>query len=314
MLHHVAVALSQPIAPVMYMRKPYPNHDREGDGNFQIAVEYNDPHVCHSPFRQLWLWMHASAFDDGYNALKLACQKQMNETSTSINCFSLEGKLAKLELIGSKAFQLLLKTLRPVTDISKDPLQLKKCSALEADGDSEKNKIFVLEDKKNVSSTAILSFIVKEPRLLLNERIADFWGSASSIIPNNVRDDEANELSSSWSKFEGSTIFNDRSLWDANSGISPPVEENVLCMEKHQQHLDFICLDDPKSGTAKTSNEAQCSRSCPILLLKNNNQKGSPIGVHCTEDYGVRLLKSCSSEEFNEEMKANAHEEDGLGR
>ncbi|KAI9173800.1 hypothetical protein LWI28_006760 [Acer negundo] len=76
-LHHVGVPLSQPMAPVTYMWKPYPNHDREGDGNFQNAVECNDPHVCHSLFRQLWLWMHASAFDEGYNALKLACQKQV---------------------------------------------------------------------------------------------------------------------------------------------------------------------------------------------------------------------------------------------
>ncbi|KAK0587699.1 hypothetical protein LWI29_027159 [Acer saccharum] len=181
MLHHVGAPLSQPIAPMTYMWKPYPNHDREGDGNFLNAVECNDPHVCHLPFRQLWLWMHASAFDEGYNALKLACQKQMNETSTSTNCFSLEGKLSKLEVIGSKAFQLLQKTLHPVTDISNDPLQLKKCSALEADGESEKNKIFVLEDEENVSS-AILSFIVKDPRLLSNERTADFPESTSSII------------------------------------------------------------------------------------------------------------------------------------
>ncbi|TXG63282.1 hypothetical protein EZV62_010276 [Acer yangbiense] len=292
MLHHVGAPLSQPIVPVTYMWKPYHNQDGEGDGNFHDAVGCNDPHVCHSRFRQLWVWMHASAFDEGYNALKLACQKQMNETSTSINCFSLEGKLAKLEVIGSKAFQLLQKTLSPVTDISKDSLQLKKCSSLEADSDSEKNNIFVLEDEENISSCANLSFIVKDPRLLSNERTADFPESASSIISNNVQEDEANEhvvlpgisdkseefLSSSQSKFDGNTCFYDRSLWDANNGISPPVEENVLCMEKHQQHLDFICLDDSKSGTTKTSNKVQCSRSCPILLLKNNNEKGSPIG------------------------------------
>ncbi|KAL5791959.1 hypothetical protein ACOSP7_000553 [Xanthoceras sorbifolium] len=294
MLHHIGAPLSQPIAPVIYMWKPYHNKDIVGDVNYHNAVGCNEPHkiVCHSQFHQLWVWIHASAFDEGYNALKLACQKQMNDSSTSINCFSLEGQLAKLEVIGSKAFQLLQKTLHPVTDISKDSLQLKKCSALEADGDFEKNKIFILENEENVSSCAILSYIVKDPRLLLNERTADVPESASTVIYNNVPEDEANEhvdlpgipdkskelLSSSWSKFEGSTKFYDRILWDANNGISPPVEENVLCMEKHQQRLDFICLDDPKSGTTETSNRVQCSRSCPILLLKNNNQKGSPIG------------------------------------
>lgn len=176
--------------------------------------------------------------------------------------------------------------------ITKDSFQLKNCSGLKADGDSEKNKKFVLENEDSVSSCAILSLTVKDPRLLLNERIADVPESASTIVPNSVLADAANErvtlpevsdksgelCSSSWSKFEGSTIFNHRSLWDANSGLSPPVDENVLCMEKHQQRLDFLCLDDPKSGATITSNKVQCSRSCPTLLLKNKNKKGSPIG------------------------------------
>ena len=33
---------------------------------------------CFSSFRQLWLWMHASAFNEGCDALKFACQKLVN--------------------------------------------------------------------------------------------------------------------------------------------------------------------------------------------------------------------------------------------
>ena len=31
-----------------------------------------------SSHRQLWVWIHASAFSEGYDALKFACQKQVH--------------------------------------------------------------------------------------------------------------------------------------------------------------------------------------------------------------------------------------------
>lgn len=40
---------------------------------------------------------------------------QMDERGILINCISLEGELAKIEVMGLKAFQLLQKALRPVT-------------------------------------------------------------------------------------------------------------------------------------------------------------------------------------------------------
>ncbi|GLT66620.1 hypothetical protein SLA2020_389770 [Shorea laevis] len=94
-----------------------------------------------------------------------------------------------------------------------------------------------------------------------------------------VSDNNKDVLLSFCSKPEGkSTIYYDNELWNNSSGVSPPVEESVLCMEKHHLHMDNFCLDDPNSGVLKTSTKVQCSRSCPILLLKNNNQKGSLIG------------------------------------
>jgi hypothetical protein len=40
---------------------------------------------------------------------------QMDERGCLVNCFSREGQLAKLEVLGSKAFQHLQKILHPVT-------------------------------------------------------------------------------------------------------------------------------------------------------------------------------------------------------
>lgn len=34
-----------------------------------------------STFRHLWVWIHASAFTAGYDALKLACQKEVSMLS-----------------------------------------------------------------------------------------------------------------------------------------------------------------------------------------------------------------------------------------
>ena len=44
-------------------------------------------------FRQLWLWIHASAFEEGYDNLKLACQKEVHFLLRSL-------KLGLLFLVG----------------------------------------------------------------------------------------------------------------------------------------------------------------------------------------------------------------------
>ncbi|KAL6334559.1 hypothetical protein AAG906_018898 [Vitis piasezkii] len=163
---------------------------------------------CCSSFRQLWLWMHASAFNEGYDALKFACQELMDETGILINCFSLEGQL---------------------------------CSSL--------------EHEEQIPSCAILSLtttVVPEV--------------ASNRVLGDASENEAMETTS--------LVGNqDMDLWDASNGLSPPVEEDVLCMEKHHRHLGFFCLSESQSGILNTSSDVQHG-SCPILLLKNNNQKG----------------------------------------
>lgn len=78
-LHHVDVPVSKPIAPVTYMWRPC--CQQNGDTNFAAheSEKCNRPESTagHSTFRQLWVWIHASAFSEGYGALKLACQKEV---------------------------------------------------------------------------------------------------------------------------------------------------------------------------------------------------------------------------------------------
>lgn len=143
-LHHVGVRFSHIIAPVTYLWRPYHNIDGCDD---PMRIDGS------SSTRQVWVWIHAAAFREGYEALKSACQMQvsfkffkfqslfsnviisfwtvwdkiyvysllvvlifqMAEDGTLINCVSLEGELAKLEVMGSKVSELLKKIIHPVT-------------------------------------------------------------------------------------------------------------------------------------------------------------------------------------------------------
>eukprot|EP00261_Vitis_vinifera_P023172 XP_010654974.2 PREDICTED: uncharacterized protein LOC104877333 [Vitis vinifera] len=254
MLHHVGEPGSKSIAPVTYMWRPLQKKD------IGIGVEHHNvdsvnstqTNECCSSFRQLWVWMHASAFNEGYDALKFACQELMDETGILINCFSLEGQLAKLEVIGSKAFGLLQKILHPITCKILKSSQLTKCSSL--------------EHEEQIPSCAILSLTVNDPCNLPEKKTTVVPEVASNKVLGDASKNEAMETTS--------LVGNqDMDLWDASNGLSPPMEENVLCMEKHHRHLGFFCLSESQSGILNTSSDVQHG-SCPILLLKNNNQKG----------------------------------------
>lgn len=44
---------------------------------------------CSSSFRHLWVWIHASAFEEGYANLKLACQKEVHSRLFSYMDYSI---------------------------------------------------------------------------------------------------------------------------------------------------------------------------------------------------------------------------------
>ncbi|XP_021812687.1 uncharacterized protein C05D11.9 [Prunus avium] len=272
MLHHLGAPLSTPVAPVTYMWR---HSGQPSDGCNGLEGTENS-----STFRQLWVWIHASVLTEAYDTLKLACQKEMDNRGILINCFSLEGQLAKLEVVGLKAFQLLQRTLCPTTRTRDDSWNLMKHSVSEAKDDSQAK--IILEKEDSIPSHAILSLNVKDPRTLTEkEKIAYAPESGSSSILGDVLGTERKEHVA-FGRFsdepEGSGMLGEKSLWDISSGVSPPVEEEVICKEKHDQHKNFLCLDDSSSGALNTSTKSPCSRSCPIVLLKNNNGRGLNIG------------------------------------
>lgn len=169
--------------------------------------------------------------------------------------------------------------------------QLKKHLAAESNRDSQFKKSSVPENEDDFCTRAILSLRVWDPRIVSETRTADVPKSLSTGMPS-VPEAEAKEhtasagivdknrelLLSFWSKPEENGIIHNNDLWESSSRVSPPVEESILCMEKHQLRMDNFCLDAPNPGMLNTLTKVQCSRSCPIMLLKNNDQKGMFIG------------------------------------
>ncbi|CAI8601370.1 unnamed protein product [Vicia faba] len=282
MLHQVGAPVSQAIAPVTYMWRPT---FQENITDLGVSDEKIIPDVdlcekserleCSCSCRHLWVWIHASAFEEGYDNLKLACQKEMEKRGISITCSSLEGKLAKLELMGSGTFRLLQKILHPVKSISENQWQENHVT--------HNTKSSILKNEEQFSSHAMLSLNVKDPRDLLVKKTVVRTEPISTKALSDVQETSCTELadlggtlgkhkeltSLSWSEFRDSKSDVD-DLWYATTrGLKPPVEDSVLSMEKHRERRAKFCLDDKNVGEAN-SYEGPCSRSCPILLLKND--------------------------------------------
>ncbi|KAH0982044.1 hypothetical protein GBA52_009221 [Prunus armeniaca] len=274
MLHHLGAPFSTPIAPVTYMWRP---SGPPSDGCNGLEGTENS-----STFRQLWVWIHASVLTEACHTLKLACQKEMDNRDILINCFSLEGQLAKLEVVGLKAFQLLQRTLCPTTRLEMangvvwlnrtrdDSWNLMKHSVSEAKDDSQSKIILAKED--SIPSHAILSLNVKDPRTLTEkEKIAYAPESGSTSILGDVLGTESKEhvvFGRFSDEPEGSGMLAEKSLWDVSSGVSPPVEEEVICKEKHDQHKNFLCLDDLSSGGTKYFNQVSVLKILPYYAVE----------------------------------------------
>ncbi|XP_028770268.1 uncharacterized protein LOC114727720 isoform X2 [Neltuma alba] len=297
---------SHVIAPVTYMWRPVSNQDvsleldvehrtsfRQHDMSDQTSkreideCEKSDSMRPSASFRQLWVWIHASAFEEGYDMLKLACHKEMEKDGIVIKYVSLDGQLAKLELMGSKSFQLLQKILHPVTGISEKHWQLKKHLATEEGSISQNNKSPIFESEDNFSYHAMLSLNVKDPRLLpkksttvpleptLIEALCDKPQGKCEELPDLggtlVNNEDVPSFSST--KLEDNQYGNS-DLWGATTRVlRPPFEESVISKEKHRKRIINFCLDDENFSEANFLSKEQCSTSCPILLLKNDKKE-----------------------------------------
>nr|XP_027114112.1 uncharacterized protein LOC113732501 [Coffea arabica] len=285
MLHHVGTVFAQPVAPVTYMWRPQnpiltARVDKIDSKDEQQSI---DSYVSS---RQLWIWIHPAAFREGYDVLESACETA-NLNGRSVNCVSLEGKLGKLDLIGFKAFQLMQNILHPLT-CSTNSCAVPKCSVAVNNNKSSTTYSWSLPQEDQISTSAIISLTVKDPRAIAEKGFAVLPETKPSEIlgakETNMQGDTTLErilprnpgsLSSLLLNREEKYQFSDFiDLWDVSKGANPPVEESFLCKKKHCQLMKFFSIGEENSNNLDPSGVRQFSQLCPIMLLKDNSGKG----------------------------------------
>ncbi|WOK97407.1 ribonucleases P/MRP protein subunit POP1-like [Canna indica] len=273
MLYYVGAPVSKFIAPIIYMWRPL-----SGDDHITVV---KDGVFNNSSIRKLWIWIHAAAYDEGFDVLNNACQMQMHEFGANVNCITLQGQIARLDVMGSKATDMLKKILHPVPQSSTNP-QIRKS--------------LVLSHAEKLPSHSILSLTVSDPRDLPSCGIEDTNNELSTILESDMpREDSFCASPDSGGIF----IPDTRSLWDCDSNLCPPIPESILCKEKHDRrlktfylepcnsnlyssigecilckkksdgHLKDFYLEPCSHGGAATEEKDASLRCCSILLLKH---------------------------------------------
>lgn len=262
-LHHPGKPSFPFIAPVTFMWRPLQHIAIQKDGlnvNMLDELQSNDDGTT---LRWLWVCIHAAALKEASEALAYAC---MDMTGDSARCVSLEGQLATLELIGSKASELLEKMLLPACCVSEKSWYLKKCNADENSDPGKLEKTPVSKINNQISSSLVIPLTVKDPRALTKKQqsIVNEGNSCNLLCYGEVE-----------TKHQSESVVDYGDLWDASEGICPPMEESVVCMEKYYQRNEYIGLGIKNFGNQNASVKGKYSRYCPVLLLKNEDHEDS---------------------------------------
>uniref|UniRef100_A0A0D9XV99 Uncharacterized protein n=1 Tax=Leersia perrieri TaxID=77586 RepID=A0A0D9XV99_9ORYZ len=298
-LWHVGSPYSQIVGPVTYMWRPF---IRESGNLETVDVDFSnsqtrlDERKCGSLRRQLWIWIHSAALNEGLEALRVACQQQMQESGDTINCCSLEGKMARLEVMGTNATQSLKRILHPVSNPSMS-INIVNTNNLTASTDpldsstgSHLLKASVIDNADTLQPGAILSMIVRDPR----DNSAQITDSSEKVSVNQNNQlmeeyhvpnaDEApseigNILSSIWLNPGNHDLFlsDCRELWDSSLKIDPPIKDDILCMDRHYRRIKFFFLDSGNDQGKTAQEKDSINQSFPVILLKH--AKGCRLSV-----------------------------------
>ncbi|XP_042401843.1 ribonucleases P/MRP protein subunit POP1-like isoform X1 [Zingiber officinale] len=274
MLYHFGAPISKQIAPVIYMWSPLPtgnnNNSMGQHGNSNISGSSHKGE-CISSNRKLWIWIHAAAIDEGFDVLNNACQKQMHEFGSDVRCFKIEGQVARLDVMGSKATQMLEKILHPVSlSGATEANSMLNQSSNTACINSNDQKLVLLDHMENLPSHAILSLTTHDPR--------DLPSSGNEIqvnehIPSLDNDFVQKDYPNINEKFHSGS----KSLWDFADNLFPPIPESILCKERHDKRLYNFYLEPSGSGEA-TEAKDDPRRYCPLLLLKHSKHGSLHMG------------------------------------
>ncbi|KAF3336244.1 ribonucleases P/MRP protein subunit POP1 [Carex littledalei] len=235
MLYHMDSSASRLIAPVKYMW----HHMRSEI--VECKNSSNNESGILSVWK-LWIWVHAAAFHEGYNALRAACEKQqLHANGATVSCVSQEGRIARLDIMGAKASQLMNKILCPVT------ISDKACLT------SEAQKQFNMDQIEKLPPGAILTLRVKDPRLLSSDLNLEF-----DEVPVNL------------DSLDSCKLYDNTELWDSHCKMDPPVLESILCTEKNKKRLNTLFLKPTNQEMLAGQQKDGSSRSCTVILLRHS--------------------------------------------
>ncbi|TVU23492.1 hypothetical protein EJB05_25863, partial [Eragrostis curvula] len=287
------------LGPVTYMWRPFAggyDHLELKEEDLSSSHSFDEKGQC-SLHRQLWIWVHPAALDEGLEAIRSACDKQMQDSNAVVKCCSLEGKIGRLDVMGCKAIQSLQRILHPIINsstINMVPCTNNASTSTDAPLDSSNvsllSKASLIDHAGILHPGAILSMIVHDPRevsaqgtppklVALNEESKVL---EEDVVPNT---DEApsevgNILSSMWMHSGRHDLFlsDCNELWDSSQIINTPVAEEVLSAEKHHERMKFFCLDSGNDQGQTTQEKDSFGRSCPVVLLKHAKEETLALG------------------------------------
>lgn len=158
---------------------------------------------------------------------------------------------------------------------------MKKCSAHEHDDPMESNNMSIIENGLQISSSAVLPLLVKDPRTL-NKNVGVVVPDAK--LAGNEEFQSKERSAPSLPKHDAEFEHEYGDLWDASKVVDPPVEESLLYAEKHLKRKELFCLGHKGPGSQNATVDKQQTRSCPVLLLKHGNIEESITRYVVTSD------------------------------
>ncbi|WVZ49698.1 hypothetical protein U9M48_001032 [Paspalum notatum var. saurae] len=284
---------SQIIGPVSYMWRPFlREHDKSEAGDLSTHHCFDEGSIS-SLRRQLWIWIHPSALDEGLSAIRFACEKQVLHLSckieinahtsseykktisrhTNLYFFFDKCSLGKINTDTSDLY-----TSADAPPDSSTALHLSKTSIIDHAGILHPGAILsvTVHDPRegSVHQTELSSELVslgKENKILQEDITPNAGGAPSEV---------GNILSSMWMHPGQHDVFlsDCTELWDSSQSINPPVAEDVLCMEKHHERIKFFCLDSGNNQVQTTQEKDSFSRSCPVVLVKHAKEEMLTLG------------------------------------
>lgn len=154
------------------------------------------------------------------------------------------------------------------------------------DNETQFEKSDILKNEDDIPSSAFISLMVNDPRALFEKEIVAVseaklpgaLGNTETGVQGSTNFPSASEVSREspsslcLTQKEGCHFVD---LWDAHKGIVSPIEESILCKKRHLQRMKYYHLNEKTSESLNDSDAEQSYQFCPVMLLRNDIQKGS---------------------------------------